>query len=106
MRDKNGKHYAEYKRLYFQLKRVMTHNQIQAAVLQQVTEWNIEIEASIKKERDLLAYFRASRMTGLVTVKSLTQSYLAGLRSPPQWLIIALTALVKRQHSAKEESSK
>lgn len=92
----NGTKNAEYVKLYFQVKRTMTHPQIASAILQIVAEWNNEIEASIKKQPDLLTFFRSSKITGVVTVKSLTDSYLSGARNPPRWVVAALKEVVKR----------
>ena len=92
----NGKNNAEFEILYFQAKRIMTHPQIASSILQIVAEWNNEIEASIKKQPALLTFFRASKITGVVTVKSLTDSYLSGARNPPRWIVAALREVVKR----------
>ena len=93
--NKNGKNNAEFERLYFQAKKVMTHPQIASSIFQQIAEWNSEIEASIKKQSALLEFFRASKMAGLLTRQAL-HSFLTGARKPPQWVLIALREVVKR----------
>ena len=97
MKQKAGKDCAsEYQKLYYQLLKVMNRPQIAAAILQTVSEWNSEIEAAVKRKPHLMTFFRASKITGMVTVKSLSQSYLSGKRMPPQWVIEALREVVKR----------
>ncbi len=91
----NGTKNAEYVKLYFQAKKIMTHPQIASSILQQVAEWNNEIASAIKKNADLLAFFRASKIAGSVTTMALNL-YLTGARKPPQWVLIALREVVKR----------
>jgi hypothetical protein len=100
----NGKDNAEYNKLYFKLKKIMTHTQIAASIQQLVGEWNNEIEASIKKHGVLLTFFRASKITGIVTQPSLGINYLLGKRKPPQWLLHALRELVKRHVPASRQT--
>lgn len=103
--NKNGKNNAGFERLYFQAKKVMTHPQIASAILQVVAEWNSEIEASVKKQSALLEFFRASKITGLLTRQAL-HSFLTGTRKPPQWVLIALKEVVKRHVKKDNEASK
>lgn len=99
-----GKENAEYSRLYFKLKKTMKQNQIAAEIQQLVGEWNSDIEASIKRNGALLTFFRASKMTGIVTRVSLETNYLLGKTKPPQWLLHVLRELVKRHVPASRQT--
>ena len=91
----NGKNNAEFEKLYFQAKRIMTHAQIASSILQQVAEWNNGIMTALNKKSELLTFFTASKLAGSVTTQAL-RSYVAGDRKPPQWVTVALKAVVKR----------